>query len=50
VRGGRTSKDLSNVMRRVDKEMDAAVAKLGPIHMPDTSHVQDFFNKVDKNK
>ena len=37
-------------MREIDAEMEAAVNKYGPIDIPDTSHIQDFYNRIDANK
>jgi hypothetical protein len=30
--------------------MEAAIAKHGPVTLPDYSHMEEFFNKVDSKK
>ena len=47
---GVVSKDFQSSMAKVDEEMKAAVAKHGEVVYPDGSHIDDFYDTIDKNK
>ena len=47
---GETPKDFQLAMAKVDREMEAAIAKHGPVTLPDTSHIDDFYNRINKEK
>jgi len=47
---GAAPRDLQLAMQKVDKEMAAAVAKHGEIQMPETSHIDDFYDKINNKK
>jgi hypothetical protein len=37
-------------MKKVDAEMDAAIAKHGKIVYPDGTHIDEFYDTIEKNK
>jgi hypothetical protein len=37
-------------MSKVDKEMAAAVAKHGEVTLPSTSHIDDFYDRIEREK
>ena len=47
---GVVSENFESSMMKVDEEMKAAVAKHGEIQYPDGSHIDDFYDTIDKNK
>ena len=47
---GVVAKEFQSSMSKVDEEMKAAVAKHGEIVYPDGSHIDDFYDQIDKNK
>ena len=49
IRGGRAEKEEAESMRRIDEEMEAAIAKIGPVTQPN-SHIDDFYNEIDNKK
>jgi len=42
--------DFALAMNKIDKEMEAAVAKHGKVTHPDNSHIDDFYDRIDKEK
>ena len=49
-RGGLASNEFSLTMQKVDREMIASVQKHGPVSLPNNSHFEDFYDRVDKKK
>ena len=47
---GSQPKDFQLAMEQIDREMEAAVQKHGPVELPTNLHIDDFYNKIDKNK
>ena len=37
-------------MEQIDREMVAAVEKHGPVTLPDMTHIDEFYDRIDKNK
>jgi hypothetical protein len=37
-------------MSKVDEEMRAAVSKHGEIEYPDGTHIDEWYNEIDRNK
>jgi len=47
---GAAPKEFQLAMHKVNQEMDAAVTKYGKVELPDGSHIDDFYNRIDKEK
>jgi hypothetical protein len=47
---GAMSKDFQISMSKVDREMEEAVKKHGPVTLPSNSHIDDFYDKIDREK
>ena len=47
---GPASKDMQVTMAKVDKEMAAAVAKHGEVTLPKSSHIEDFYARIEREK
>lgn len=37
-------------MQKIDKEMDAAIAKYGKIKLPSQGHIDGFYDRIDREK
>ena len=37
-------------MDKVDREMGEAMAKHGPVTLPDNSHYEEFYNRIEAKK
>lgn len=48
--GGPAEKDWALAMDKIDREMDAAVEKHGRVTLPRNSHIDDFYETIDRNK
>jgi predicted nucleic acid-binding Zn-ribbon protein len=42
--------DFQMAMMKIDKEMEAAVAKHGKVTHPANSHIDDFYERIEKEK
>ena len=47
---GAMPKDFQIAMSKVDREMDEAVKKHGPVTLPTSSHIDDFYERIDREK
>jgi len=46
---GAAPKDFALAMQKVDREMEAAVAKHGPVTVP-SNHVEDYYQRIQTEK
>ena len=47
--GATVSRDFAHAFDKIDRELAQAVEKHGPMTLP-TSHVEDFYEKIEKEK